>query len=152
MQIFAIENSKDMATYLEDESKFHNVNNIFITTKDAVNYLNVQEYFKVLLPKLEDGTKIYYVCGIHHNPDGSLGETDTTLLVSFYETNFANLENFCGNLDCENCKHLSIKECSSSMWKEKKFEKELIMISTKVSLVMNLHRFWNSITYQRLRF
>ena len=98
-----------MAT-LDESKKFHNLNNAFITSKENINYLNIQEYMKLVLPKLEEGSKIFFICGIHHNPDGSFGETDPTLLSSFYETNFSNLENYCGDQDCINCQDFVIKE------------------------------------------
>lgn len=114
-------------------SKFHNFNNVFITSKENINYLDVQKFMKQFLPQLEQDTKIYYVCGIHHNHDGELGETDPSLLSSFYETMFGNLENYCGNQNCANCEGFKIEQCTTSIWTQKRLDKELILISTMVS-------------------
>ena len=119
------------------EEKFHILNDVLITAKLNINYLELQEYLKSLMlrdnPHLKRGTKIQYICGIHHTrDDGSPGISDPSLLSGFYDTMFENLQNFCGYSNCEACSEMRILPCSSSIWRDMSYDRKLIKISTRV--------------------
>ena len=124
----------------KSNSKFHNTNNVLITAKENINYLEFQNYMKGQMsrssPTFLPNTEFINVCGVHHtDEDGKIGETDSSLLSSFNVTAFGNLVNYCGEEDCQNCQEFLIKECKSSIWKDMNYQKTLIQISSVVSYI-----------------
>ena len=126
----------------EDTSNeiFHHQNNIFITSKNEIKPIELQKYLmekftSEILP-FPEGTTFYFITGFHHLPssvqDGKPGMTDFRLSEDFYENLVSNLEQFCGNLNCQNCKGTKFRQCASpSLWEKMKFKHKLIQLSTK---------------------
>ena len=117
----------------------HNINNVFITSKDKVNFRDIQKHLESKLHIFREDTKFVLVCGTHHEAqakkDGSLGKTDMELISAFYYNFFGNLRNTCGKDDCQNCTKgkMITTPCKSSIWEQKRFKRQLIPIFTKVT-------------------
>ena len=62
---------------------------------------------------------------------GTPGATDTKLLHNFHFALFRNLKNFCGDLECSNCKKGKTEPCKNSIWKDMKYELNVIQLYTE---------------------
>ena len=116
---------------MSDNVKIESVNKIFIASTKDISSNDLQKYLYERLSRdgkvFPKGTIFYLLTGIHHNREGKLGETDTTLNEDFHYTVFNNLANYCGNLDCQECKGLLVKPCSSgSIWKEMDYRDRVV--------------------------
>ena len=112
---------------MSDQIKVTNVNEIFIASVTAINYIDLRKYLR---PKLSRDAKVfpkktvfYLLSGIHHGDGGVIGHSDSSLNSQF-QTLFKILSNFCGYLDCKECKSIRGKPCSSklSVWKEMEYD------------------------------
>ena len=120
---------------MSDQMKVTNVNEIFIASVTTINYIDLRKY---LGPKLSRGAKVfpkktvfYLLSGIHHGDGGVIGHSDSSLNSQF-QTLFKILSNFCGYLDCKECKSIRGKPCSSklSVWKEMEYDFKIIPLDT----------------------
>ena len=143
-------------------SKLHAQNEIFITSLEEINYMDLQKFLIVKFdrskPVYPEGTVFYFITGIHHRywninvlsmkwkltysftfsgkdigPDGigTPGATDAKLLQNFHFTLFRNLMNFCGDLECSNCKKGKIEPCKNSIWEDMKYDLKIIQLYTE---------------------
>ena len=76
---------------------------------------------------------LYIYSGEDIGPDGigTPGATDTKLLQNFHFALFRNLKNFCGDLECTNCKKAKIEPCKSSIWKDMNYDLKVIQLYTE---------------------
>ena len=120
---------------MSDQIKVTNVNEIFIASVTAINYIDLRKYLR---PKLSRDAKVfpkktvfYLLSGIHHGDGGIIGHSDSSLNSQF-QTLFKILSNFCGYLDCKECKSIRGKPCSSklSVWKEMEYDFKIIPLDT----------------------
>ena len=120
---------------MSDQIKVTNVNEIFIASVTAINYIDLRKYLR---PKLSRDAKVfpkktvfYLLSGIHHGDGGVIGHSDSSLNSQF-QTLFKILSNFCGYLDCKECKSIRGKPCSSklSVWKEMEYDFKIIPLDT----------------------
>ena len=120
---------------MSDQIKVTNVNEIFIASVTAINYIDLRKYLR---PKLSRDAKVfpkktvfYLLSGIHHGNGGVIGHSDSSLNSQF-QTLFKILSNFCGYLDCKECKSIRGKPCSSklSVWKEMEYDFKIIPLDT----------------------
>ena len=116
---------------------FHHQNNIFITSKNEIKPIELQKYFMEKFASetvsFPEGTTFYFITGFHHpSSDGKPGETDFQLTRDFYDFMVPNLEKFCGNLNCQNCKGPKFKPCVvPSIWNRMKYKHKSVQLSTK---------------------
>ena len=117
---------------------FHSENNIFITSTSKINGTDLKQFFleklskeNVIFPK---GTTFYIIAGFHHtSKDSVMGRTDLNLSQDFYYDLIPDLEQFCGNLNCEfcNCKENKFGECGNpSIWEKMEYENKLVILKT----------------------
>ena len=120
---------------MSDQIKVTNVNEIFIASVSTINYIDLRKYLR---PKLSRDAKVfpkktvfYLLSGIHHGDGGVIGHSDSSLNSQF-QTLFKILSNFCGYLDCKECKSIRGKPCSSklSVWKEMEYDFKIIPLDT----------------------
>ena len=120
---------------MSDQMKVTNVNEIFIASVTAINYIDLRKYLR---PKLSRDAKVfpkktvfYLLSGIHHGDGGVIGHSDSSLNSQF-QTLFKIMSNFCGYLDCKECKSIRGKPCSSklSVWKEMEYDFKIIPLDT----------------------
>ena len=120
---------------MSDQIKVTNVNEIFIASVTAINYIDLRKYLR---PKLSRDAKVfpkktvfYLLSGIHHGNGGVIGHSDSSLNSQF-QTLFKIMSNFCGYLDCKECKSIRGKPCSSklSVWKEMDYDFKIIPLDT----------------------
>ena len=118
------------------DKKIESVHQVFIASVKNINYFDLLEYLRPKISRdaneFPKGTVFYVLSGIHHGHEGELGETDPSLHSQFHYALFNNLANYCGYLDCEQCRGFLVEPCASnsSVWEDMDYRDKIVPLYT----------------------